>query len=428
MVKIKSVKAREILDSRGNPTVEVDVLLENGILGRASVPSGASTGTREAVELRDKDRGRFRGMGVKSAIEDSMKIITPEIIGLDVFEQRKIDSILIDLDGTKNKSKLGANVILGVSLASAKAASNCLNLPLFRYIGGANAYELPVPMMNILNGGKHADNNVDIQEFMIMPAGAKSFRKALRMCAEVYQTLKFVIKEKGMSTAVGDEGGFAPDLASNEEALKLIVEAIEKSGYRPGEDIFIALDPAASEFYENGQYLLKGENKTLSSLELISVYEEWTKHYPIISIEDGLSEDDWDGWAVLTQKLGNKIQLVGDDIFVTNPEILKEGIEKNIANSVLIKLNQIGTLSETLDTVQTAQKANYTAVISHRSGETEDTTIADIAVGVNAGQIKSGAPCRTERVAKYNQLLRIEEFLGESAVFKGKSVFYSIKK
>ncbi len=428
MAKIKSVKAREILDSRGNPTVEVDVLLENGILGRAAVPSGASTGTREAVELRDKDKSRFRGMGVKSIIEESMKIIAPEITGLDVFDQRKIDSLLISLDGTKNKSHLGANVILGVSLASARAASNCLNMPLFRYIGGANAYELPVPMMNILNGGKHADNNVDIQEFMIMPTGAKSFRKALRMCAEVYQTLKSVIKSKGMSTGVGDEGGFAPDLASNEEALKLIIEAIEKSGYTPGEDISIALDPAASELYEDGKYLFKGENTSLSSHELISVYEDWIKRYPIVSIEDGLSENDWDGWSVLTQKLGNKIQLVGDDIFVTNPEILKEGIQKNIANSVLVKLNQIGTLSETLDTVQMAQKANYTAVISHRSGETEDTTIADIAVAVNAGQIKSGAPCRTERIAKYNQLLRIEETLGESAVFKGKNVFYSIKK
>lgn len=428
MPKISSVKAREILDSRGNPTVEVDVVLDNGVLGRAAVPSGASTGTREAVELRDKDQSRYHGKGVQTVVENVAEIIAPEIAGFDVLEQRKIDHRLIELDGTKNKARLGANAILGVSLAVAKAASKSLNIPLFRYIGGPNAYELPVPMMNILNGGKHADNTVDVQEFMIMPVGANSFSNALRMCAEVYQTLKNVVKSKGMSTAVGDEGGFAPDLATNEEALKLIVEAIEKAGYRPGEDVFIALDPASSEFYIDGKYVFKGEKVSRTSEEMIALYSEWIGKYPIISIEDGLSEDDWEGWAAMTAKLGSKIQLVGDDVFVTNAEILREGIKKNIANSILIKLNQIGSLTETLDTIQIAHRARYSTVISHRSGETEDTTMADVAVAVNAGQIKSGAPCRTERIAKYNQLLRIEEMLGDEAVFKGKEVFYNIGK
>ncbi|MDD3851493.1 MAG: phosphopyruvate hydratase, partial [Firmicutes bacterium] len=412
MPKISSVKAREILDSRGNPTVEVDVELDNGVMGRAAVPSGASTGTKEMAELRDNDKNRFHGKGVRTVVDNVVKIIAPEMSGINVLEQRRIDNLLISLDGTKNKSRLGANAILGVSLAVARAASNYLNIPLFRYIGGTNSYELPVPMMNILNGGKHADNTMDVQEFMIMPIGADSFAAALRMCAEVYQTLKMVIKERGLNTAVGDEGGFAPNLSTNEDALKLIVEAIEKSGYRPGEDISIALDPAASEFYIDGKYIFKGENISRSSEEMVALYSEWIDRYPIISLEDGLAEDDWDGWEALTKRLGGKIQLVGDDIFVTNPEILKEGISKNIANSVLIKLNQIGTLSETLDTIQMAHKANYTTVISHRSGETEDTTMADVAVAVNAGQIKSGAPCRTERITKYNQLLRIEELLG----------------
>jgi enolase len=426
MLNINSIRAREILDSRGNPTVEVDVDLGNGIIGRAAVPSGASTGTREAIELRDNDNTRFHGKGVKNAVDNITGIIAPELSGVDVLNQRKIDDMLITLDGTKNKSRLGANAILGVSLAAARAASRYLNIPLFRYIGGVNAYVLPVPMMNILNGGKHADNTVDIQEFMIMPVGADSFRTALRMCAEVYQTLKKVLKEKGMNTAVGDEGGFAPDLATNEDALKLIVEAIINTGYIPGKDISIALDPAASEFYIDGKYMFRGEKINRSSEEMITMYSEWADKYPIISLEDGLAEDDWNGWAALTSRLGGKIQLVGDDIFVTNPEILKEGIDKNIGNSVLIKLNQIGTLSETLDTIEMAHKANYTAVISHRSGETEDTTIADIAVAVNAGQIKSGAPCRTERIIKYNRLLRIEEYLGGNAVYKGKDVFFNI--
>lgn len=422
MSKINSVKAREILDSRGNPTLEVDIVLENGVTGRAAVPSGASTGTREAVELRDNDKSRFHGKGVKTVVENVTKIITPEIVGIDVLEQRKIDQMLISLDGTKNKSRLGANAILGVSMAAARAASNFLNIPLFKYIGGSNAYELPVPMMNILNGGKHADNTVDVQEFMIMPIGADSFATALRMCSEVYQTLKVVIKDRGMSTAVGDEGGFAPNLATNEDALKLIVEAIEKTGYRPGEDVSIALDPAASEFYMDGKYVFQGEKISRSSEEMIALYSDWINKYPIVSLEDGLAENDWDGWAALTAKLGNKVQLVGDDIFVTNPEILQEGISKHIANSILIKLNQIGTLSETLDTIQMAHKAGYTTVVSHRSGETEDTTMADVAVAVNAGQIKSGAPCRTERIMKYNQLLRIEELLGDSARFNGMAV------
>lgn len=422
MSKIYSVKAREILDSRGNPTVEVDVELESGIIGRASVPSGASTGTREAVELRDGDKARFKGKGVQKVVKNVHTIIAPAVIGLDALDQRKLDHLLIELDGTKNKSKLGANAILGVSLATARAAANYFDLPLYRYIGGANAYELPVPMMNILNGGKHADNTVDVQEFMIMPVGADSFAAALRMSAEVYQTLKSVLKGRGLSTAVGDEGGFAPNLATNEEALKLIVEAIEKAGYKPGEDVAIAIDAAASEFYTEGKYVFQGENKSRTSEEMIALYAEWAGKYPIISLEDGLAENDWQGWATLTAKLGGKLQLVGDDVFVTNPAILREGISKHIANSILIKLNQIGTLTETLDTIEIAHKAGYTTVISHRSGETEDVTMADLAVAVNAGQIKSGAPCRTERIAKYNQLLRIEEALGKSAAFRGSAV------
>ena len=428
MSKISLVKAREILDSRGNPTIEVDIELENGASGRAAVPSGASTGAKEAVELRDNDKKRYNGKGVQTVVNNVTKIIAPEVVGVDVLDQLKIDRMLIALDGTKNKSRLGANAILGVSLAVARAASNSLNIPLFKYIGGINAYELPVPMMNILNGGKHADNNVDVQEFMIMPVGADSFATALRMCSEVYQTLKTVIRARGFSTAVGDEGGFAPNLATNEAALKLIVEAIERTKYRPGEDIAIALDPAASEFYIEGKYVFEDEKISRNSEEMIALYSDWISKYPIVSLEDGLAEADWDGWASLTAKLGSKVQVVGDDIFVTNAEILKEGIQRNIANSILIKLNQIGTLSETLEAVQIAHKANYTTVMSHRSGETEDTTMADVAVALNLGQIKCGAPCRTERIAKYNQLMRIEEMLEECSVFKGKDVFYNFKK
>ena len=419
MSKIIDVKAREILDSRGNPTIEVDVRTEDGALGRAAVPSGASTGTLEALEKRDGDKKRFHGKGVKNVVLEAFKEIGPRLTGMEVTDQRAIDSALIALDGTKNKARLGANAILGASLAAAHAAADELYVPLYRYVGGADAHILPAPMMNILNGGKHADNNVDVQEFMIMPLGAESFSQALRICAEVYQTLKGVVHSKGMSTAVGDEGGFAPDLKNNEEALKLIVEAVEKAGYVPGKDVFIALDPAASEFYEDGYYSFDGVKKT--SAEMIALYEDWVSRYPIVSIEDGLSEMDWDGWVELTKRLGKKIQLVGDDLFVTNVEILKKGIEKGVANAILIKLNQIGSLSETLETIRVAQRAGYAAVVSHRSGETEDTTLADLAVAVNAGQIKSGAPCRTERVAKYNQLLRIEEALGSSAAFLGRS-------
>jgi enolase len=421
MSKISQVKAREILDSRGNPTVEVDVILENGVMGRACVPSGASTGAREALELRDGDKKRYGGKGVLKPVENVNKIIAKELTGLDVFEQRKIDKLMIDLDGTHNKSKLGANAILGVSLAVARAAAADLNVPLFRYIGGINAHEMPVPMMNILNGGAHADNNIDMQEFMIMPVGAKNFSDAVRMCSEVYMVLLKLIKDKGLSTGVGNEGGFAPDLSGNEEALKLIVEAISKAGYKPGDDISIALDPASSELYSEGKYRLEGEGKVYTTDEMIDLYVDWVEKYPIVSIEDGLAENDWEGWAKLTEKLGSKIQLVGDDIFVTNPQILKEGIRKGVGNSILVKLNQIGTLSETMDTIGIAQKAKYTTVISHRSGETEDTTIADIAVAVNAGQIKTGAPSRSERTAKYNQLLRIEEYLGDTSAYRGKA-------
>ena len=422
MPYIEDIIAREILDSRGNPTIEVDVILESGIIGRAAVPSGASTGTREAVELRDGDADRFGGKGVLKAVQNVEEVIAPELIGIDCREQVLIDQLMIELDGTKNKSRLGANAILGVSLAVAKAAAEYSELPLFKYLGGNQSRLLPVPLMNVLNGGAHADNRVDVQEFMIVPAGAPSFSEALRYGAEVFHTLKKVLKEKGYSTAVGDEGGFAPDLKSNEEALMLIVEAIEKAGYKPGEDIFIALDPAASEFYKDGKYHLDSTGDVFDSEQMIALYEEWVKKYPIFSIEDGLAESDWEGWKKLTDRLGKKIQLVGDDIFVTNPEIFAEGIEKGIANSILIKLNQIGTLTETVNTIKMAKLKGYTAVVSHRSGETEDTTIADFAVAFETGQIKTGSMSRTDRLAKYNQLLRIEEILGEDAIFAGLTV------
>jgi len=419
MSKIKKVFAREILDSRGNPTVEVDVVLDNGILGRAAIPSGASTGSKEAVELRDGDKKRYLGKGVLKAVNNVNEIIAPKVIGRDPKEQKNIDYLMIDLDGTENKAKLGANAILGVSLAVAKATAQDKGVSIFKYLGGKEARRLPVPFFNILNGGKHADNNVDIQEFMIAPIGAKSFREALRMAAETYHHLKAVLKSKGLNTAIGDEGGFAPNLSSNEEALKIIITAIEKAGYNPGEDISIVLDPAASEFCKDGRYFLKADNSRLSSEEMVKYYANLISKYPIISIEDGLAEDDWNGWQTLTKELGKKIQLTGDDIFVTNPKILTEGIKKGVANSVLIKLNQIGTLSETLETVEMAKKAGYTCVFSHRSGETEDSFLADITVATNAGQLKTGAPARSERLAKYNQLLRIEEELGKKAIFRG---------
>lgn len=427
---IVDVYAREVLDSRGNPTVEVEVWTEDGAFGRALVPSGASTGAFEAVELRDGDKGRFLGKGVMKAVDNVNNILAEEIIGMDVFEQTAIDKLMIRLDGTPNKGKLGANAILGVSLAVARAAADELGMPLYEYVGGVNSKTLPVPMLNILNGGEHADNNVDIQEFMVMPVGAANFKEALRMGAEIFHSLKSVLKSKGLNTAVGDEGGFAPNLSSNEEALKTIVEAIEKAGYKPGEEVMLALDVAATEMYdeETKIYNLAGEGRKLTVNEMIDYYEALVNKYPIISIEDGLAEDDWDGWKLLTERLGGKIQLVGDDLFVTNTERLKKGIELGIANSVLVKLNQIGTLTETLDTIEMAKINGYTAVISHRSGETEDTTIADLAVATNAGQIKTGAPSRTDRVAKYNQLLRIEDILGEESVYKGKKTFYNIKK
>jgi len=419
--EISEVHAREILDSRGNPTVEVEVLLESGALGRAAVPSGASTGEREALELRDGDKSRYLGKGVARAVENVIQTIAPEVVGLEAFDQVGLDQTLCELDGTEDKRKLGANALLGVSLAVAKAAADEVGLPLFRYLGGANAKVLPVPMMNILNGGKHADNTVDLQEFMIMPLGAERFSEALRMGAEVFHHLRAVLKKQGYNTAVGDEGGFAPDLKSNEEAVQLILTAIEKAGYRPGADIFLALDPAASEFYVEDRYVLEGEGgKRLTSEEMVEFYARWVAQYPIVSIEDGLAENDWDGWVALTARLGGQIQLVGDDLFVTNAKILREGIAKGIANAILIKVNQIGTLTETLDAIQTAHRAGYAAVVSHRSGETEDTTIADLAVATNAGQIKTGSASRTDRIAKYNQLLRIEEDLGDSAVFPGR--------
>ena len=430
MSLITDVYAREVLDSRGNPTVEVEVWTEMDAYGRAIVPSGASTGAFEAVELRDGDKKRYLGKGVLNAVNNVNTIIAEEIIGLDVFDQVGIDNLLIELDGTENKGRLGANAILGVSLAVAKAAADELGLPLYKYIGGVNSKVLPVPMMNILNGGKHADNNVDIQEFMIMPVGALNFREALRMGAEIFHSLKSVLKGKGLNTAVGDEGGFAPNLKSNEEALKTIVEAIEKAGYKPGSDIMLALDVAATELYDEDKkvYRLEGEGREFTSDEMISFYEELVEKYPIMSIEDGLSEEDWDGWKKLTDRLGSKIQLVGDDLFVTNTKRLKKGIELGVANSVLIKLNQIGTLTETLNTIEMAKIHGYTAVISHRSGETEDTTIADLAIATNSGQIKTGAPSRTDRVAKYNQLLRIEDLLGPNSDYNGKEAFYNLKK
>jgi len=420
---ISQIIAREVLDSRGNPTIEVDVILEDGSSGRAAVPSGASTGTREAVELRDEDPRRYLGKGVRKAIDNVNRIIAPNIIGMDARDQVGIDIKLIQLDGTENKSKLGANAILGVSIACAKAASNSLGIPFYRYIGGLNANVLPVPMMNILNGGKHADNNVDFQEFMIMPAGAHSFSQALRMGVEVFHSLKRVLSQHGYSTTVGDEGGFAPSLKSNIQAIELIVEAIQKAGYRAGEDVFIALDPAASEFFENQTYVFhKSDGSRKTSEEMVKLYVDLVSRYPIVSIEDGLAEDDWEGWKLLTRELGEKIQLIGDDIFVTNPEVIREGIREGIANSVLIKLNQIGTLTETLEAMEITRGSGYTTVISHRSGETEDTTIADFAVATNAGQIKTGSACRTDRICKYNQLLRIEEELGHTARFLGKAV------
>jgi enolase len=428
MAIITEVYAREILDSRGNPTIEVEVCLDDGNAGRAAVPSGASTGIHEAVELRDGNKKRFGGKGVLKAVENVNDIIADAIIGLDASRQTEIDELMCRLDGTKNKAKLGANAILGVSLAVAKAAANSAGLPLYQYIGGTNAHELPVPMMNILNGGQHADNNVDIQEFMVMPVGAKSFSEGLRMNVEIYHSLKDVLKKKGYNTGLGDEGGFAPNLKSNAEALDVILEAVKAAGYKAGKDVFLAIDVAASEFYKNGKYHMEAEGAAKSSAQMVAYLEGLAKKYPIISIEDGLAEDDWKGWAALTAKLGDKIQLVGDDIFVTNVERLEKGIKDGVANSILIKLNQIGTLTETLRAIEMAKKAGYTAVVSHRSGETEDTTMADVVVGVNAGQIKSGAPARTDRVAKYNQLLRIEEDLGPSATYEGKKVFYNLNK
>ncbi|MCL2761309.1 MAG: phosphopyruvate hydratase [Desulfuromonadales bacterium] len=428
MSQITDIYAREILDSRGNPTLEVEIFTEAGFLGRAAVPSGASTGEHEALELRDGDQSRYLGKGVTKAVDNVNDIIADEIAGMEVTDQIGIDKKMLELDGTEFKSKLGANAILGVSLAVAKAAAEEVGLPLYQYIGGCNAKELPLPMMNILNGGAHADNNVDIQEFMIMPAGAKSFAEALRMGSEIFHALKNVLKAKSYNTAVGDEGGFAPNLKSNEEALEVIMEAIEKAGYKPGEEVLLALDVASSELFKDGAYILENEAEPKkTAAQMVDFYEELINKYPIISIEDGMAENDWEGWKLLTDRLGKKIQIVGDDLFVTNPKILKKGIEKGIANSILIKLNQIGTLTETLDAVEMAKRAGYTCVISHRSGETEDTTIADLAVALNAGQIKTGSLCRTDRIAKYNQLLRIEDELDTIAIFRGKDVFYNIK-
>jgi len=426
MSEILDVYAREVIDSRGNPTVEVDVVLDSGAMGRAMVPSGASTGEREALELRDGNKKRFHGKGVMKAVKNIMEEIAPRLRGFDSGDQTLIDGAMIEMDGTENKNKLGANAILGVSMAVCRAAANEMGMPLYRYIGGCNAKELPVPMMNIMNGGAHADNNLDIQEFMIIPAGFKDFASALRAGTEIFHSLKSLLKKKGLNTAVGDEGGFAPNLKTNEEAISIIIQAISDAGYKPGKDVFIALDVASSEFYEKGKYNFEGK-KTTSS-ELVSYYEKLVKKYPILTIEDGMSEGDWDGWKLLTERFGKKIQLVGDDIFVTNTKILKQGIEKGIANSILIKLNQIGTVTETIDAIEMAKRAGYTAVISHRSGETEDTTIADLAVACNTGFIKTGSLSRTERIAKYNQLLRIEEELGEASVFKGRDAFYNLSK
>ncbi len=428
MSTIIDVHARQILDSRGNPTVEVEVLTDSGAFGQAIVPSGASTGSREALELRDKDKNIYMGKGVLKAVKNVNEIIAEELLGIDVCDQKLIDAIMIKLDGTANKEKLGANAILGVSMAVARAAANFLGLSLYRYLGGVYAHTLPVPMMNILNGGEHADNNVDIQEFMIMPVGAKNFEEALRMGAEIFHNLKKVLKSKGLNTAVGDEGGFAPDLNSNEEAVEIILEAIKEAGYKAGEDIYLALDVAASELYKDGKYFLKGENLEKTSSEMVDYFEYLCEKYPIISIEDGLDESDWDGWKELTERLGDKIQIVGDDLFVTNTKILQEGIEKRIANSILIKVNQIGTITETLAAIEMAKKAGYTAVISHRSGESEDTFIADLVIATNSGQIKTGSLSRTDRIAKYNQLLRIAEELGETQEYLGLKAFYNLEK
>ena len=428
MSLIEQIWAREILDSRGNPTIEVEVVLEDGTKGRAAVPSGASTGENEAVELRDNDKLRYMGKGVLKAVKNVNETIAGELEGFDVIDQRLLDKTMIELDGTENKSKLGANAILAVSLASARAAAAFLEVPLYRYIGGSNARTLPVPMMNILNGGAHADNNVDFQEFMVMPVGADSFSKALRMGSEIFHNLKNVLKSRGYSTGVGDEGGFAPNLKSNEEAVETILEAIDKAGYVAGDNVMLALDPAASEFYKDGSYIFKkSDNRKLSSDEMAAFWTEWCSKYPIISIEDGMAENDWDGWKNLTEKIGDRIQLVGDDLFVTNVKFLRRGIEMGATNSILIKVNQIGTLTETLDAIELARTNKMTAVISHRSGETEDSFIADLAVATNAGQIKTGSLCRSDRIAKYNQLLRIEEDLGEAAVFPGRDAFYQIK-
>ncbi len=428
MPNITSIYAREVLDSRGNPTIEVEVYTESGAFGRAIVPSGASTGEREAIELRDNDKSRYLGKGVLKAVKNVNEIIAPELIGYDVTMQTYIDKLMIDLDGTPNKSKLGANAILGVSMACARAAADWTGLPLYLYLGGFNAKQLPTPMMNIINGGSHADNNIDFQEFMIMPVGAKSFRQALQMGAEVFHNLKKVLHAKGFNTSVGDEGGFAPNLQSNEAGFEAIMEAIRKAGYEPGKDVALAVDVAASEFYdpEKKKYVLAGENREMTGAELVDFYEKLVAKYPIISIEDGHDQNDWDGWKLMTDRLGKKIQIVGDDIFVTNTEILARGIKTGVANSILIKVNQIGTLTETFNAIEMAKRAGYTAVVSHRSGETEDTTIADIVVAANAGQIKTGSLSRTDRIAKYNQLLRIEEELGEVAQYLGKGSLYNL--
>ncbi|MFN3417202.1 MAG: phosphopyruvate hydratase [Caldimonas sp.] len=427
MSAIVDIVGREILDSRGNPTVECDVLLESGVMGRAAVPSGASTGSREAIELRDGDKGRYLGKGVLKAVEHINTEISEAVMGLDASEQAFLDRTLIDLDGTDNKSRLGANATLAVSMAVARAAAEESGLPLYRYFGGSGSMQMPVPMMNVINGGAHANNNLDLQEFMILPVGAPSFREAVRYGAEVFHALKKIIHDRGMSTAVGDEGGFAPSVASHEAAIQLILEAIDKAGYTPGEQIALGLDCAASEFYKDGKYHLEGEGLTLSAQQWTDMLAAWCDKYPIVSIEDGMHEGDWDGWKLLTERLGRQVQLVGDDLFVTNTKILKEGIDKGIANSILIKINQIGTLTETFAAIEMAKRAGYTAVISHRSGETEDATIADIAVGTNAGQIKTGSMSRSDRIAKYNQLLRIEEDLGDVAAYPGRSAFYNLR-
>ena len=427
MSYIADIHAREILDSRGNPTVEVEIALDDGSWGRAAVPSGASTGAFEAVELRDAGTARYMGKGVLQAVSNVNEIIRPELEGMDATDQRSIDATLVELDGTPNKARLGANAILGVSLAVARAAAMSTELTLYSYIGGANAHELPVPMMNVLNGGAHADNNVDLQEFMVMPVGASSFSEGLRMCGEIYHTLKGVLQKRGLATAVGDEGGFAPNLGSNAEALDLLVEAVGAAGYSLGDQIVFALDPASTEFYSGGVYKLAGEGRQLTSAEMVDFYADLVERYPIASIEDGMAEEDWDGWKLLTDRLGATVQIVGDDLFVTNTERLARGIEMGVANAILIKVNQIGSLTETLDCIEMAKRAGYACVISHRSGETEDTTLADLAVATNAGQIKSGAPARTDRVAKYNQLLRIEEMLGEVARYPGLGAFYNLK-